>query len=203
MDKGRTRRFAPTTYRIVGANLRVRPVGLIDMLLNNKQFNRGFTLIEMVVVMLILGILVSSLAQLIGLSFQVYREVERNANLSYLADTVLQQMARDIRLAVPNSIRITRNETIVALAFYKSEHPVSYVCNLSTGEITHHAQYSSSPIQKTVLPSGNLLVNQVSACDFALAPATRGKLVKLIITLTDSQSDVSMTLFQQLAILPQ
>jgi MSHA biogenesis protein MshO len=172
------------------------------MLLNNKQFNRAFTLIEMVVVMLILGILVSSLAQLISLSFQVYREVERNANLTYLADTVLQQMARDIRLAVPNSTRITRNDTIVALEFRQSEHSVSYVCNLSTGEITHHTNYPYSPIQKTVLPSGNLLVNQVSACDFTVAPATRGELVKLIITLTDSQSG-GITLFQQLAILRQ
>jgi len=164
--------------------------------------NKGFTLIEIVVVMLILGILVSSLAQLISLSFRVYREVERNANLTYLADTVLQQMARDIRLAVPNSTRIVRNDTSVALEFHKSKkQPVSYICNLSTGKITHHTNYPYSPIQKTGLPNGNLLVNQVSACDFTVAPATRGELVKLIITLTDS--DASITLFQQLAILRQ
>jgi prepilin-type N-terminal cleavage/methylation domain-containing protein len=170
------------------------------MLLNNKQFSHGFTLIEMVVVMLILGILANSLAQLTSLSFRVYREVERNANLTYLADTVLQQMARDIRLAVPNSTRITRNDTIVALEFHKSIHPVSYVCNLTTGEITHHTNYSPSPIQKTVLPAGNLLVNQVSACDFTIAPATRGELIKLIITLTDNRSDAGITLFQQFVI---
>lgn len=168
------------------------------MLFNKKQ--GGFTLIEIVVVMLILGILVSSLAQLISLSFQIYQAVERNANLTYLADTVLQQMARDIRLAVPNSTRIARNDTIVALEFYKSEHPISYICNLTTREITHHANYPSSPIQRTVLPAGNLLVNQVSACDFTVAPATRGELVKLVITLTDSRSETSITLFQQLAI---
>jgi prepilin-type N-terminal cleavage/methylation domain-containing protein len=163
--------------------------------------NKGFTLIEMVVVMLILGILVSSLAQLISLSFRVYREVERNANLTYLADTVLQHKARNIRLAVPNSTRIIRNDTSVALEFHKGKHPVSYVCNLSTGKITYHTDYPYSPIQKTVLPAGNLLVNQVSACDFTVAPATRGELVKLIITLTDS--DASITLFQQFAILRQ
>jgi len=171
------------------------------MLLNNKQFNRAFTLIEIVVVMLILGILVSSLTQLVSLSFRVYREVERNANLTYLADTVLQQMARDIRLAVPNSTRIVRNDTSVALEFNKSKQPVSYICNLSTAEITRHTNYPYSLIQKTVLPNGNLLVNQVSACDFTVAPATRGELVKFIITLTDS--DASITLFQQLAILRQ
>lgn len=175
-------------------------IGVVNI--NNKPLNRGFTLIEMIVVMLILSILVISLAQLISLNFRVYRQVERNANLTYLADTVLQQMARNIRLAVPNSTRIARNDTIVTLEFQKGEYPVSYVCNLTTREITYHTNYPPSSIQKTVLPNGNLLVNQVNACHFTVVPATRGELVKLMISLTDSQTDASITLFQQLAIQP-
>ena len=105
-------------------------------------------------------------------------------------------MTREIRLAALNSTRITLNDTIVVLEFLKSGYPVSYVCNLSTGEITHHANYFYSTIPKTILPAGNLLVNQVSACDFTIAP--QGKIVKLIITLTDN--DTSITLFQQVAI---
>jgi len=171
------------------------------MLLSKKQVI-GFTLIEMIIVMIILGILAGSLAQFASLSFQVYRKVEQSTNLTYLADTVLQQMTRHIRLAAPNSTRITHSGTIVALEFHKSGYPVSYLCNLNTGQITYHTNYPPSPIQKTVLSGGNLLVNQVSACDFTVVPstATRGELVKLMITLTDIQSDVSITLFQQIVV---
>jgi prepilin-type N-terminal cleavage/methylation domain-containing protein len=172
------------------------------MLLSKKQVIAGFTLIEMIIVMIILGILAGSLAQFTSLSFQVYREVEQSTNLTYLADTVLQQMTRNIRLAAPNSARITHSGRIVALEFHQNGHPVSYLCNFSAGQITYHTNYSPSPIQKTVLPGGNLLVNQVSACDFSVVPstATRGELVKLMITLADMQNDTSITLFQQIAV---
>jgi len=172
------------------------------MLLNKKQAITGFTLIEMILVMIIIGILAGSLVQFVSLSFQIYRKVEQSTNLTYLADMILQQMVRNIRLATPHSIRIAHSNARIALEFYQDGHPVSYLCNINTREITYHTNYSPSPIQQTDLSGGHLLVNQVSACDFSIVSntATQGVLVKLIITLSDIQQNTNITLFQQIAV---
>lgn len=69
----------------------------------------GFTLIEAVVVMVITGILGGVVAMFIRLPMQSYAGSVARANLSDTADTALRRMRRDVRLALPNSIRVSGN----------------------------------------------------------------------------------------------
>ncbi len=73
----------------------------------SKSF--GFTLIEMVVVITIVAILAAGAALFIRNPTQAFLDSENNANLSDRADTALRRMARDIRNALPNSVRVTTN----------------------------------------------------------------------------------------------
>lgn len=73
----------------------------------SKSF--GFTLIEMVVVITIVAILAAGAALFIRNPTQAFIDSENNANLTDRADTALRRMARDIRNALPNSIRVTSN----------------------------------------------------------------------------------------------
>lgn len=75
------------------------------MLSINNKF-RGFTLIEMIVVMVITGIIGGMVAIFIQAPVRGYMDSARRAEMTDIADTALRRLARDIRTAVPNSIRV-------------------------------------------------------------------------------------------------
>ncbi len=72
----------------------------------------GFTLIEMIIVILILGIMSGIIFTVLLGPMQAYVDVEKRLRLVDIADTALQRMTREIRLALPNSIRITAGPTV-------------------------------------------------------------------------------------------
>lgn len=69
--------------------------------------SQGFTLVEMIVVIVLTGIIASMVAVFVKLPVQGYVDTARRAELSDEADTALRRMGRDLRLALPNSVRIT------------------------------------------------------------------------------------------------
>ncbi|KLU34812.2 hypothetical protein AB595_21875 [Massilia sp. WF1] len=68
--------------------------------------DRGFTLVELVVVIVVTGIIASIFAMQYGPALQNYLAVGRRANLTHLADTALRRMVTEIHTAVPNSLRL-------------------------------------------------------------------------------------------------
>ena len=67
---------------------------------------RGFTLVELVVVITITGIMAASIAVFFKPAVDAYFDARRRAELTDTADTALRRIGRDVRRAVPNSIRI-------------------------------------------------------------------------------------------------
>ncbi len=67
---------------------------------------RGFTLVELVVVIIIAGALSIVVMQFITTPVDIYVDQSRRARLVDEAQTVMQRVAYDVRLAVPNSIRV-------------------------------------------------------------------------------------------------
>ena len=76
---------------------------------NNKN---GFTLIEMIVVILLISILSGVIFTVLRGPLQAFVDVENRTRLVDIADTALQRMTREIRLALPNSIRVTGGTTV-------------------------------------------------------------------------------------------
>ena len=72
-----------------------------------KKTLRGFTLIEAIMVIAITGILGAVVAVFIRGPVQGYFDSARRADLTDAADTTLKRIARDVRLALPNSLRTT------------------------------------------------------------------------------------------------
>ncbi len=75
----------------------------------------GFTLIEMVVVIVLLGIVGSIVAVFIVRPVEGYRDLARRAALVEAAESALRRMQRDIRTALPNSVRVTNTASGFAL----------------------------------------------------------------------------------------
>jgi MSHA biogenesis protein MshO len=69
----------------------------------------GFTLTEAIVVIAITGILAAVVAVFIQRPVQGYFDTTRRAQLADAADTALRRMTRDLRLALPNSVRLAND----------------------------------------------------------------------------------------------
>ena len=63
---------------------------------------RGFTLIEMIMVIVITGVIAGMVAVFIKGPVDSYFDMARRAELTDIADTAMRRMTRDIRLALPN-----------------------------------------------------------------------------------------------------
>lgn len=75
----------------------------------------GFTLIETVMVIALMGILVSIVAAFIVRPVEGYRDLARRAALVEAAESALRRMQRDIRTALPNSVRVINTANGYAL----------------------------------------------------------------------------------------
>ncbi|MCX7193494.1 MAG: type II secretion system protein [Proteobacteria bacterium] len=84
---------------------------------NRKQFLSGFTIIEMVMVIVITGIIGSMVAVFLKWPVQQYIDLARRAELTDIADTAFFHLAGDISTAVPNSVRVAGCGTTPCIEF--------------------------------------------------------------------------------------
>src|SRR5688572_6517746 len=74
------------------------------------------TLIELAIVIALVGILAAIIVQLVQ-PVRSYIDSSRRAALSDTADTALRRIGRDVRLALPNSVRVATDGTTHYLEF--------------------------------------------------------------------------------------
>jgi MSHA biogenesis protein MshO len=79
------------------------------------QNSQGFTLLELIMVIVIVGIMATITTDIITLPVKSYIDLERRTTLVDSAEMSLRRMQRDIRRALPNSIRITGGTVIELL----------------------------------------------------------------------------------------
>lgn len=68
--------------------------------------SRGFTLVELVMVVIITGTLAAAVTLFLRPVIDSYLDTGRRADLADIGDTALRRMAQDVRSAVPNSVRL-------------------------------------------------------------------------------------------------
>jgi MSHA biogenesis protein MshO len=72
-----------------------------------RKKSLGFTLIEMITVIIILGVLAAALTTFITFSTQIYTEATAREQLVSSARFAVERLNREVRNALPNSLRIT------------------------------------------------------------------------------------------------
>lgn len=66
----------------------------------------GFTLIELVIVLVVTGIVAASIAVFFRPTVEGYFDTRRRAELAGMADSALRRIGREVRRAVPNSVQV-------------------------------------------------------------------------------------------------
>ncbi|USV57903.1 type II secretion system protein [Aeromonas encheleia] len=74
--------------------------------MRSRRQGRGFTLIELVMVILLLGVMATFSSQFIGIGTQIYGEASRREQLMSDARFAMERLNRELRDAVPGSVRI-------------------------------------------------------------------------------------------------
>ena len=87
---------------------------------------QGFTLVELVITITLTTIVVSFMAVFISGPVRAYADQGRRAELVDIAENSLRRIARDIRAALPNSVRVTTTGSVVALELLNTVDGVRY-----------------------------------------------------------------------------
>jgi MSHA biogenesis protein MshO len=90
---------------------------------------RGFTLIELVVTNAVASVVVAFMALFIVMPMNAYTAQTRRATLVDESDSALRFMSRDIRSALPNSVRVATSGTVTALELLATADGARYQDN--------------------------------------------------------------------------
>lgn len=81
---------------------------------------RGFTLVEMIAVMVVIGIISAGIAVFLRMPLQAYQDTQRRASISDTVDTAFALLKRDLQTALPNSVRVTSAGSVFYLEFLQT-----------------------------------------------------------------------------------
>lgn len=70
---------------------------------------RGFNLIELIVVITVLGIIMAGTASYITSGVSAYADTVRRTDLANIGRATTERLARELRTALPNSVRVSNN----------------------------------------------------------------------------------------------
>jgi MSHA biogenesis protein MshO len=86
-------------------------------MMSRLRYCAGFTLIEAIMVIVITGILAGIVAVFITKPVEGYVDSVRRAELTDAADVALRRITRDVRLALPNSLRVMNSGGVNYIEF--------------------------------------------------------------------------------------
>lgn len=93
------------------------------MVPSKLMINKGFTLIELVTVIIVLGIVSVGIAGFVRNGFQIYADATERQQILSESRFVVERLNRELRMAIPNSARVINdlNSEIQCLEFVPAE----------------------------------------------------------------------------------
>jgi len=107
----------------------------------------GFTLVEMVMVIIILGILVLGVSSFVILGTRIFVESTSVDQVLSQSRFAIERMTREIRNAVPNSLRLTNSATYQCMEFMPIQASASYITLPIAPEVASKTGIINTPSQ--------------------------------------------------------
>lgn len=104
----------------------------------------GFTLIELVITITISVIVVAFAAMFFSGPVRGFTDTVRRAELVDSAESALRRMGRDVRRALPNSIRVTTIGTVTALEMLNSVEGIRYRAGPPPGNVNAWLNFAAA-----------------------------------------------------------
>lgn len=134
----------------------------------------GFTLIEAIIAMVITGIVGAAAAVFLKKPVDAYGDSARRAQLSDAADTLLRRMVRDLRLALPNSVRTTTSGSDAYLEFLLTSGGGRYRARRTSAGTGNPLDFDAADTGFDVLGTAPACATGQSVVIFNLGPSVSG-----------------------------
>lgn len=170
---------------------------------------RGFTLVELVITLVVIGIIAGVLAPFIFQAVNGFTDTRARAELVGKGRLALERLARDVRQADPGTVRVQANElrftrVTVDLGAPDTDLVVSYL-----GGVPHKTYLECTPV--TVQGVGDTIVwneggaqgrllDGVTALSFEANPANARRPVVVAISLTLEEDGSSIDLHREVQV---
>ncbi|MGI9232063.1 MAG: PulJ/GspJ family protein [Woeseiaceae bacterium] len=109
-----------------------------------KKANSGFTLIELVITIALSTIVVGFMAMFISGPVASYNDQSRRAELVDVAENSLRRIARDVRRALPNSVRLDVSGSVTALELLNTIDGARYRDRPPPGDPSKRLRFSAA-----------------------------------------------------------
>lgn len=156
-----------------------------------QRFQAGFTLIELVAVIVLLGIISVGVSGYIRSSVEAYKEVTRRDTITQLGRFAVERISREVKAALPGSVRIGSSGGAECLEFVPALASSVYVDapfppdGSATFEVVDFAQASDPAISRVAIytlsntdvytqPSGGSFVAELNASNGISTVVTNG-----------------------------
>lgn len=134
----------------------------------------GFTLIEAIIAMVLTGIVGAVAAVFLKKPVDAYGDSARRAELTDMADTALRRMVRDLRLALPNSVRTTTSGSNAYLEFLLTSGGGRYRAQPTSGGTGDPLDFDAADASFDVIGAAPACGTGQYVAIFNLGPAVSG-----------------------------
>ena len=154
------------------------------------SLTQGFSLIELIIVIIILGIMGISFAKITSNSVYGYIDAKDRNQLSQSAQWVNERISREIREALPQSIRTSSNAGTHCLEFMPINNASSYL-SLPTGNIS---TINAVGFNLTTSAANFAAIMPIDPASIYAAPGVLGNVASITTSTTDpNQAVVTLT----------
>ncbi len=123
---------------------------------SRQERQSGFTLVEAIMVIVITGIIAAAVAIFIRSPVDGYLDAVSRSELTDAADTALRRIARDVRTALPNSLRTTSPPSSACFEFIPSVGGGRYRIAPGNGPVGDILDFTAADSSFDVIASSNL-----------------------------------------------
>lgn len=134
----------------------------------------GFTLVEAIIAMVLTAIVGAVTAVFLKKPVDAYTDSARRAELTDAADTILRRMVRDLRLALPNSIRTTTSGSNAYLEFLLTSGGGRYRARYTTAGTGNTLDFDAADTNFGVIGTAPACGTGQSVVVFNLGPSVTG-----------------------------